>query len=387
MLSILDEIQKAKGKQKQVVLKQYNESVVFKKYLVLAYNPYLRYGIQKTTYPNTIPGNISLNWQSALNIVQSEDRVEILKFINTVVSKCKEKDQIAFKRLILKDLRCGINIRTINTVFPKLIPEFKLMLAKKVNWNRVKYPCWADIKLDGVRCVVTGDSILTRSGRPIIGCDHILEAVNNHMVMCPNTAIDGELMVKDMYFDQASGNIRALSESPNAVFYMFDIAYLDGRPQTSFEHRLELIKELSHQEDYLKLCPRKLVKDSNEAIAYYSKSVQEGFEGIILKPLEYRYERKRSYHWMKVKPTITKDLRCIGFYEGEGRFEGTLGGIIVQFGKVEVHVGGGFSDLERDEIWNNKDKYLGERAEIKGQEKTLAGSIRHPQFKQWRHDK
>lgn len=390
MLSILNSIAEAKGAQKLAVMESVkgmnpNTLAEFKRILKLAYDPYVKFGIQSTTYPDDIPPAVTYD-VFALALGFLEDGNFNVADLRLMLASRDPDQREVIKRIVLKDLRCGINVKSINKVFPGLIPTFDVMLAQKVVWSRVRYPCWSDIKLDGVRCLVTHAGIFTRSGREIIGCDHIFEQCNVHGIS-PGVAIDGELMVKGLGFDAGSGKIRSHADTPDAVFYFFDVAYLDGRPQLPYADRIASLHRNLTRLPNLFPCPRRYVESEEQAREHYYQARKEGHEGTILKPLDYTYEAKRSYSWMKVKPKIEEDLECVGFYEGEGRFEGTLGGIIVDFGGVEVRVGGGFSDQERDEIWDNQDKYLHETAEVYGQERTAAGSIRHPQFKKWRHDK
>jgi ATP-dependent DNA ligase len=72
---------------------------------------------------------------------------------------------------------------------------------------------------------------------------------------------------------------------------------------------------------------------------------------------------------MKWKPVITVDLNIVGFEEGTGRNEGRLGAIIcegIDDGKIiNVNVGGGLTDENRDEYWLNKDEKKNMRSQVK----------------------
>lgn len=87
------------------------------------------------------------------------------------------------------------------------------------------------------------------------------------------------------------------------------------------------------------------------------------------------------------KRKVTKDLRVVGFEPGEGKHEGRLGALIgVTDGGVQISVGGGFDDSEREAIWQNRDIMLGRMFEIEGYAEFESGSLRHPQFVRWRED-
>ena len=84
------------------------------------------------------------------------------------------------------------------------------------------------------------------------------------------------------------------------------------------------------------------------------------------------------------------DLEVVGFEEGKGRLEGTLGALIVKYKDNLVGVGG-FTDVMKDEIWNNRDKYLGRIAEVKYKEithdkVTRKESLQFPTFVQFREE-
>lgn len=76
-------------------------------------------------------------------------------------------------------------------------------------------------------------------------------------------------------------------------------------------------------------------------------------EGAMAKNPKAQYEKRKGRAWLKLKVEDTKDLKVIGAYKGDPtkKYADTLGGLIVDHEGVEVYVGGGFSDEERDDIW------------------------------------
>ena len=119
------------------------------------------------------------------------------------------------------------------------------------------------------------------------------------------------------------------------------------------------------------------------------KILEEGYEGIIFKNSRQPLTR---YNLFRMKRTVTMDYVIMGFNEGKNRLTGTLGSIeggLFVNGKLRkiCTVGGGFDDSLRDEIWNNRDKYVGKVMEVSGKTLFDTGALRHPAFLRFRDDK
>ena len=125
---------------------------------------------------------------------------------------------------------------------------------------------------------------------------------------------------------------------------------------------------------------------------YAEDSVALGFEGIMIKDLDAPYECRRSTFWMKWKPTITVDLNIVGFEEGTGRNVGRLGAIICEGvdndRRINVNVGSGLSDANRNEYWSARDQLLGNVVEVAAdavtQNQDGSYSLRFPRFVRFR---
>ena len=103
-----------------------------------------------------------------------------------------------------------------------------------------------------------------------------------------------------------------------------------------------------------------LAKEKEDIYTYYKSIIAKGGEGVILKNPEHVYECKRSKNWIKLKEVNDCDLVITGWYPGEGKREGLIGGFICedQSGKIKVRVGSGFSDEDLKEISKDPDSYI-----------------------------
>ena len=121
-------------------------------------------------------------------------------------------------------------------------------------------------------------------------------------------------------------------------------------------------------------------------------AIKNGYEGLMVKPIDAVYQCKRSAAWLKIKPVIEVTLTIKDVEVGQGKFEGTTGALVcegVDDGvHIKVNVGSGLSDDQRDMFWDNRDVIIGDLVEIKADAITQAEngeySLRFPRFKTFR---
>jgi DNA ligase-1 len=123
-----------------------------------------------------------------------------------------------------------------------------------------------------------------------------------------------------------------------------------------------------------------------------------GYDGLILRDRNAPWTSglARNGELIKVKPSVTLDLRCNGVIQGEGKHAGKLGAISVSFHGVNSCVGTGFSDEQRDSFWkgatrNDPDDLLlnpiGQIVEVECMCVNTNNTLREPRFKAVRWDK
>jgi ATP-dependent DNA ligase len=310
------------------------------------------------------------------------------------------EDAGIYEQILLKG-PIGVGAKTVNKVFPKLVPTFGLMLAPNdiPIITQVRYPIFVQPKLDGYRCIYRKQEMRSRAGKPF--ANENLESYFDAMFEMADHVLDGELYAHGITFNklQTILNNQTAPLPKNLKFVVYDcIPVLDWDHQSckkEYQERIKSIREVLNDSiaDYKKVIdiPNDLVQTSGEAIAIYKKYLKEGYEGAMLKAPDglYRWKRTsiKSGEILKLKPFKTIDLSIEGFYEGEGKHIGSCGGFIVDHKGVKVRVGSGLDDAERKQVWENKNAYLGKMIEIRYLEVSEDGSLRNNSFVAFREDK
>jgi DNA ligase-1 len=269
------------------------------------------------------------------------------------------------KKICQKKLRCGCSAKTVNIAFPGLVPMFEVQLAKEVPLAQIKYPKLVQIKYDGVRIIAIkrGDNVKfrTRNGKevnlPLFG--ELISKITGDFIL------DGEMTLASGKTDDrttVSGMINSAMHGGNInqrkmVFNVFDAMTLKHWERTDcpvgYEDRLKLVNVLVDDinSSMVTVALTLHAKDRATLDYQYDKVIQQGYEGLILKDRNHLYTFKRSKDWIKLKEVKTADLVCIGYIEGEGKYEGQIGALTCK-GEVEgkqivVNIGSGLTDADR----------------------------------------
>ena len=399
-------------KAKEHILKKNVDNETLKKILFYAYNDD-QYKVAKKTIEkmNFIPDE-KYRWNSIWQMFEDLGKANInndliLKISNTVGYFSDEKIQDLLIRILLKDLRCNINVKTINKVFKNLIPQHEIMLASKFE-GKLKGKVSMSLKLDGIRCSVLIDEdgnlkYLSRQGQEIKGLNEISKEFKK--LGLKGYFVDGELIRKNIYNLPSDDNFRLTtkivnSKSNNKVgleFVIFDMTpiknYYEGICKTPYIERLDMMEQLIDESDLIKLVPKFGITDDIEYIyEVLDIVINNGEEGLILNTLNGVYGfGKRSKDILKVKKMHTIDIKCLRIEEGEGKYKGKVGKIICNYKGYELGVGSGFNDEEREYYFNNPDEIIGHIIEVQYFEESKNSngelSLRFPIFKFVRNDK
>ena len=324
------------------------------------------------------------------------------------------------RRVLIKDLRCGISEKTINKVVGKTewkIPVFNVQLAQDSTDQpkKMKGIKRLEVKLDGVRviAVVQGSTctLYSRNGKEFENFPQVAEAIEANRKAFQygrgtggNFVLDGEIVGESFQALMKQAQRKSNAKTAGMVYHIFDIIPLDALkeghcniPQQKRIDWIDSAKAVLDQTDCLRIMPGMNVDldtaEGHDVMQRFAQaSVEQGYEGIMIKNLDAPYECKRSDFWMKWKPTITVDLTIVGFEEGTGRNLGRLGAIIYEGvdneRNIRVNVGTGYSDSDRDEFWALRDRLLGVIGEIQAdavtQNQDGSYSLRFPRHVRFR---
>jgi DNA ligase 1 len=290
-----------------------------------------------------------------------------------------------------------------------MIKNVMLACSTQPDITKLSYPLYASFKLDGIRCATPEDKVLSRKLKPIPN-----RFIQKKLQGMP-VGFDGELMVRGN-FNEVDSAVMSFEGEPDFTYFVFDLCD-DKYKHLSYTNRLigleSYVKELGKWLPEVKLVEQKLCLNAKEVQDYYDKAIAAGYEGLILRSPNSPYKEGRStlnQQWMlKLKPVNDTEatvygrtellhnenmpeINNIGGTERNKQQAGmvggnTLGALLGTDKKGQmVKVGSGFTAVQRQEIWDNFEKYQGKQFTFKYQEVTPDGAYRFPVFKGWRSD-
>lgn len=405
-LDTLLEIQTTSGsKAKLELLENQKENSLLKEILKFTLDPYIRTGIgtlklhKELDFPETkgyafVEG--IFEYLKGNNTGRDEDIAQVQQFITNQDPKYKDLWEMIFT----KSLNIGISEKTVNKVWPDLIPSFKIQLAHRMedymDFLDGKFISITE-KLDGNRCFAqVKDHTCTfyaRSGRIIEGLDE----VDNELSRLTDGWYDGELIASN--FQETQSQTRRKGKKKDLVFnvfdYLLDQEVQEQRCSHNYQERRIFLNRIFMGIDswkHVKLVPviAEGTYDYDWVMKILDNYTSKGSEGIMIN-LDEPYEFKRTENLIKVKKMYTQDLRVLDIEEGQGQNQGKLGNVIVDYKGYRVGVGSGFKKEEREYYWEHPDEIIGKIIEVKAFEETTNQngdlSLRFPVFIRIRNDK
>ena len=386
----------------------------------LALSPYITFGVKKVPSHGG-PDGQGLPWVAFKELCHLLSTRQLTgddaRSAIELALGASKKDQWNnwYRRILIKDLRCGVSEKTINKVKKNAVPVFECMLAhdganheKKIVGKKLLEP-----KLDGVRVVTIINAeaktavMYSRNGKVLENFGHITKSIEDNIELFERSwVLDGEMVSSSFQALMKQVHRKENAQTEDARLMLFDILPLSefqkGKSVLGQRRRSNLLRGLKAQFDKIgsiDIIPQIEVDLGSyvgelEFKQYNKDAIEAGYEGIMIKDIDAPYECKRSASWLKMKPFIEVSLTVVAVEEGTGKNEGRLGAIICEGeddGKqIRVNVGSGFTDDDRNEFWADKDAVVGQIVEVRADAATLSQdsenlySLRFPRFLRFR---
>ena len=304
----------------------------------------------------------------------------------------------------------------------------------------IKFPCYVQPKLDGLRCVsyatrTANDASIvlqSRTGAFFTGLPHIAAALRPYLSQHPSVVIDGELYTDQMPFEELAGLIKKkkITESDVArlkkvKYHVYDI-YDHAQHDMPYSERMGVLaaavrrcgcvaNDAFHSSGtpvagaassgrMLRSAATTTVVATEDAAAVvvlvrtekvavlsefrqlFAEFVEAGYEGIMLRNAAGVYRANfRSNDLQKYKEFLEDEYRIIDFTQVEGRDAGAVIWMCETADGNEFSVRPRGSIQQRRDWFNDGASYIGKNLTVVYQELTEEGKPRFPVGKAVRH--
>ena len=395
------------------ILKKYKDNSELKKLLELTYNRNkYNFNVSKNCIikdnPNILESNGSKTVDELLSALEilGEGTIrgnEAHQFVCNHL-KCLDNDnKEIFLNVLGRDLKIGLNVKSINKVFKNLIPKPNYMrcaVLSEKTLKKINFPAFIQLKMDGTyREIHVADGQVT--GKTRSGEEYFNPVLFKEMENFPNGYYTGELTIDGESRFTGNGLINSLNPPYEKITftvwdYLTDDDYLE-KTKTPYYSRFESLSNIieKHKSNRVKLVPNHEVNSIDEALKYVSDWMEQGLEGGVLKDKNNVFKNGTSGTQLKIKLKVDAEMRITGFTDGTigTKREGKIGAI--QFSNDEGTIKGqcsGFSDEELDLFTKNKDNLIGriisvEFNDLVKSENNDYYALSHPRFIEIRNDK
>ena len=235
--------------------------------------------------------------------------------------------------------------------------RIKPMLAHEYGKHskKVKFPCFVQPKLDGMRCLGNKEGLTSRTGSPIETMDHILKEIKDSGT---GALLDGELYAHGKTFQENMSLIknRKTGWSGEVKFHVYDQVV-----EFSFAERHNALQTiLLNMGKNVVPVPTFVINNEEELKTMHAEFLEQGYEGTMVR-------------W-GVTP-----------YKVAGRSDGMV--VCKMEDGQTFDATPKMSHAEREQLLIDKDIFIGKMAEIRFFEFTDKGIPRHGRFIGERLDK
>lgn len=379
LFEIITALQSTQGTNaKKTILEDNKENMILQDYLRTTYDPHINFYITEKTYPDVnkfVEDNENYPYYSDVDIhmfvhALAERNItgaNAKSWLKETLETFNKEDQQLIKLMLLKDIRAGISISTINKVWPNLIaeqPYMRCSLQKDVDLSKWDWESgvYSQVKMDGMYAAVSNKQVITRNGS-VFPYDLLPLAFKLDMKHIPEGyELNGEFTLlrnnKTLSRKEGNGLLNSLLQGtplPKDVelhYTIWDVMVNTPKGYSDdYSTRFRRLSTTCFGKQCIHLIKHKIVYSLQEAAAHFQEELSKDSEGTVLKNGYGKWKDGTSKDQVKYKLECEIDLLCTGWIEGEGKHKGKIGALQCQSsdGKLKVNVGSGFTDKEREQ--------------------------------------
>lgn len=327
---------------------------------------------------------------------------EAVHYVQNIINQLNSKWGYILKCILDRDLHCGVNLKTAESVYKNITFKMPYMRCSLVDQlKNIKYPAALQVKADGTyRTFVKDRNSIESYSRS--GEEYKHPKINEELKKLLDGAYIGELIVNGLEGSNSevryasNGALNSLNPPENVTFFVWDYLTLDElksqKSNRPYKERFDDVFKNCNTE-HIKTIESIGVSNYTEAQKIVNEWIANGKEGGVLKDWDSPFKDGTSKYQIKMKLEIEIDVVCTGFTEGNGKFSSTFGALVFESsdGKLTGQCSG-INDKDREEISKNRESYIGKILTIKGNDITKAKNsetygVMHPQFLGFRSDK
>lgn len=244
----------------------------------------------------------------------------------------------------------------------------------------IKFPCYAQRKYDGTRCVaMSGKGLFSRNKKRYPHLDHIVAEINK----LPNTIIlDGELYSDTLTFQEIVGIVKreTLKEGDQEKQVQIKLHVYDIINKAPYEERYANLQILfnKYKFKHIVLVKSDICESEEKIKELHAQYVAEGYEGLMLRNKTGLYKNSRAVDLQKFKVFFDGEFKIVAFKEGVAAETGCVIWVCEAENGLQFACRPRGTREEREVLYSDGDKYIGKMLSVRYQEMTDSQVPRFP---------
>lgn len=252
--------------------------------------------------------------------------------------------------------------------------------------KKIKYPCYVQPKLDGIRCIaIVKDgkcTLWSRTRKPITSCPHIVSEIEKNFGK-ENVVLDGELYNHEFKsnFEHIVHLVR--QEEPDAQcadvqYHVYDLVNGNKFSKRVLELN-SMLRSYYIESKYVIMVDTRTAQDEDSVPDWFQEYKNQGYEGAMLRNADGLYVNKRSSDLIKVKEMQDDEFEIVGIEEGRGKLAGHVGAFVCRTkGGLEFKAKPAGATERLREYFLNRSLWEGRDLVVQFQDLTSYGIPRFP---------